>query len=199
MRKTTKGAIAVGAGVALLLGGAGTMAAWRVSAGVGQGTSVTSGSLAVVAKADASGAPVWSWTNGALPAFDADSRIVPGDSVTRTQVFTVTARGDNLRFTGELDLAPAVAGDPTLVAELTSGTTTTLAEAGTAWPAGVAVDAAGTTITVDPGTARGADLVFDVEVTSVVSWDLGGAGTTDSNTMNQTVNLAAANLVLTQY
>ena len=31
MRKTTKGAIAVGAGVALLLGGAGTLAAWSVS------------------------------------------------------------------------------------------------------------------------------------------------------------------------
>ena len=113
MRKTTKGAIAVGAGVALLLGGAGTMAAWRVSAGVGQGTSVTSGKLDVVAKTGATGLPVWSWTNAATAYDPSTSRIVPGDSVTRTQVFTVTARGDHLSFSGALDLAPAVSGDPT--------------------------------------------------------------------------------------
>jgi len=181
MRKTTKGAIAVGAGVALLLGGAGTMAAWRVSAGVGQGTSVTSGKLDVVAKTGATGLPVWSWTNASPTTFDVvNSRIVPGDSVTRTQVFTVTARGDHLTFTGALDLAPTVTGDPTLVAKLTSGTTTTLSQSGT-------------------GTAGGAaDLTFDVKVTSVVNWVSVGVGTDAANTMNQTVNLAAANLVLTQ-
>jgi alternate signal-mediated exported protein len=196
MRKTTKGAIAVGAGVALLLGGAGTMAAWRVSAGVGQGASVTSGKLQIVAKtAD----PSWSWTNASTSVFDiATSRIVPGDSVTRTQVFTVTARGDHLKFKGALDLKPAVVGDPTLVAALTNGTKTTLSDAGTAWPSGVTVDPTGTTIDVASGTGA-SDLVFDVKVTSVVAWDLGTAGTTDANTMNQTVNLAAANLVLTQY
>ncbi|WP_082570536.1 alternate-type signal peptide domain-containing protein [Cellulomonas sp. Root485] len=199
MRKTTKGAIAVGAGVALLLGGAGTMAAWRVSAGVGQGTSVTSGKLDVVAKTGATGLPVWSWTNASPTTFDVvNSRIVPGDSVTRTQVFTVTARGDHLTFTGALDLAPTVTGDPTLVAKLTSGTTTTLSQSGT-WPTGVSVNGAGTLITVTSGTAGGAaDLTFDVKVTSVVNWVSVGVGTDAANTMNQTVNLAAANLVLTQ-
>ena len=197
MRKTTKGAIAVGAGVALLLGGAGTMAAWRVSTGVGAGTSVTSGKLAVVAKTDATGSPVWSWTNGATPAFNATtSRIVPGDSVTRTQVFTVTARGDRLTFTGALDVAPAVTGDPTLVAKLNAGTVTTIAVVGTP-PTGVS--GSGTsTITVAAGTAAAADLVFDVRVTSVVTWAAGTAGSDAPDTMSQTVNLAAANLVLTQ-
>lgn len=198
MRKTTKGAIAVGAGVALLLGGAGTMAAWRVSTGVGAGTSVTSGKLAVVAKTDATGSPVWSWTNPATtPAFSATtSRIVPGDSVTRSQVFTVTARGDHLSFSGALDVAPAVTGDPTLVAKLAAGTTTTISVVGTP-PTGV-TGSGTSTITVASGSAATADLVFDVKVTSVVSWAAGTAGSDAADTMNQTVNLAAANLVLTQ-
>ncbi|WP_315097796.1 alternate-type signal peptide domain-containing protein [uncultured Cellulomonas sp.] len=197
MRKTTKGAIAVGVGVALLLGGAGTMAAWRVSAGVGAGTSVTSGKLAVVAKADATGAPVWSWTNPATtPAYSpTTTRIVPGDSVTRTQVFTVTARGDHLTFTGALDVAPAVTGDPTLVAKLAAGTTTTITVVGT--PTGV-TGSGTSTISVASGSAATADLVFDVRVTSTVAWPIGTAGSDAADTMNQTVNLAAANLLLTQ-
>ena len=197
MRKTTKGALAVGAGVALLLGGAGTMAAWQVGTPVGQGTSITSGKLQVAAKGDATGLPVWSWTNGSTPAYNATtSRIVPGDSVTRTQVFTVTARGDHLTFTGALDVAPTVTGDPTLVAKLTAGTTTKIDVVGTP-PTGV-TGTGTSTITVASGSASPADLVFDVKVTSVVAWPLGTAGSDAANTMSQTVNLAAANLTLTQ-
>ena len=61
------------------------------------------------------------------------------------------------------------------------------------------MNGAGTVITVTSGTAGGAaDLTFDVKVTSVVNWVSTGVGSDDPNTMNQTVNLAAANLVLTQ-
>ena len=123
MRKTTKGALAVGAGVALLLGGAGTLAAWKIDTPVGAAASVSSGTLAVVPKTGATGSPVWAWNNGSTPAFDAaTSRLVPGDAVRRTQVFTVTARGDHLKFTGALDLAPALSGDANLAAAVTAAT-----------------------------------------------------------------------------
>jgi alternate signal-mediated exported protein len=174
------------------------MAAWKVSAGVGQGASVSSGKLEVAAKGDLTGTPVWSWTNASAFPFDVNSsRIVPGDSVTRTQVFTVSARGDHLGLTGDLNLPLAVTGgDATLVAKLTANTTTTLSASGT-WPAGVRVDPTGKLV-VDSGTARGADLVFDVKVTSVVQWPLGAADADTASTMGQTVSLAGANLVLTQ-
>lgn len=194
MRKTTKGAIAVGAGVALLLGGAGTLAAWKVGTPVGAGTSVSSGTLAIAAKTGATGSPVWAWSNGATPAYDAtNSRIVPGDSVTRTQVFTVTARGDHLKFTGALDIAPVLSGDTNLAAAVTSATTLTATVASPATITGSGTN----TITVTPG-AGSADVTFDVTVTSTVAWALGTAGSDAANTMGKSISLAGANLNLTQ-
>jgi alternate signal-mediated exported protein len=194
MRKTTKGAIAVGAGVALLLGGAGTLAAWKIDTPVGAGTSVSSGSLAVVAKTGATGSPVWAWNNGATPAYDAtNTRIVPGDVVKRTQVFTVTARGDHLKFTADLDLTPVISGDATLKAALTAATTLTATA-----PSGATITGSGTgQLTVTPGVGS-ADVTFDVTVTSVVTWAFGTAGSDAAGTMGKTVSLAGANLTLTQ-
>ena len=78
MRKTTKGAIAVGAGVALLLGGAGTLAAWRVSAGVGPGTSDHRPASFGVAKIGATGRRSGRWTNGATPRYERELADRPG-------------------------------------------------------------------------------------------------------------------------
>jgi alternate signal-mediated exported protein len=193
MRKTTKGALAVGAGVALLLGGAGTLASWKIDTPVAQGASVSSGTLSVVPKTGATGLPVWAWNTGAA-GFDATtSRLVPGDAVKRTQVFTVTARGDHLKFTGDLNLAPALSGDAALVAAVSAATTL----AATA-PAGATITGSGTNqLTVTPGTGA-ADVTFDVTVTSVVTWAPGTAGSDAAGTMGKSVSLAGANLNLTQ-
>lgn len=86
--KMTKGTVAIGAGVLLLLGGAGTYALWEVTAPLSG--SVQSGDLNLALE-DAA----WA-VNGAPVADIAGVRIVPGDVVTLTQDVKVTAVGENL-------------------------------------------------------------------------------------------------------
>jgi len=82
MNKLVKGSVAAAAGIALLMGGAGSLALWNDQVSVNAG-SVSSGTLDI--------APV---TGG---GWDQDiDYIVPGDSLTYTKNFTVTAVGDNL-------------------------------------------------------------------------------------------------------
>ncbi|WP_170163253.1 alternate-type signal peptide domain-containing protein [Bogoriella caseilytica] len=84
----TKGAVAIGAGVVLLLGGAGTYALWSVTETLDG--AVATGDLNL----ELDGAGTWEM-NG--EAFDpATDHIVPGDTVTYTQALTVTAVGENL-------------------------------------------------------------------------------------------------------
>jgi len=97
MNKLLKGAIAGAAGVALLLGGAGTFALWNDSTNLGSGT-IEAGNLSVAL--DSSG--IWSDQNGAIADIGTYT-IVPGDVLTYTQDVRVTALGDNL--TAELELA----------------------------------------------------------------------------------------------
>jgi len=94
MNKLVKGAVAGAAGIALLLGGAGTFALWNSSIGVASGT-IATGTLAF---GTATGA---TWTDnspGALTTtFDPKSqKIVPGDVVALSQNITITATGKNL-------------------------------------------------------------------------------------------------------
>lgn len=112
MNKLTKGAIAAAAGVALLLGGGGTLAYWNASTSVGAGT-IQSGNLAVAT----SGTGAWKDADGAI---DLDTfRAVPGDKLTFTQDLTITASGDNLLFTVGIARG-AFTGDADLSAELTA-------------------------------------------------------------------------------
>ena len=87
MKNTTKGALAAGAAAVLLMGGAGTLAYWTDSQSVAS-TSITSGNLAL-------GTPTCSsWV------YDGTSttvvKFVPGDVVSRTCSFSVTATGDHI-------------------------------------------------------------------------------------------------------
>jgi alternate signal-mediated exported protein len=91
MNKLVKGSIAGAAGVALLLGGAGTLALWNDSASINAG-SVTSGVLDVANAAPGSWSP-----NLAL--------IVPGDTVVYTDTLEITATGDNLKATVTTNIA----------------------------------------------------------------------------------------------
>ena len=91
MNKLVKGSIAGAAGVALLLGGAGTLALWNDSASINAGT-VTSGVL------DVSNAAAGAWTlNGVV--WSPSGLIVPGDTAVYTDTLEVTATGDNLNAT----------------------------------------------------------------------------------------------------
>ena len=101
MNKLTKSAIAGAAGIALLLGGAGSLAYWNDSAAVGSAT-IDSGTLAI----DLDGSPATVYTGTASPVV----LIVPGDSVTITQGVTIDASGDHLSATLTVDQT-ALTGD----------------------------------------------------------------------------------------
>lgn len=94
MNKMTKGAIATGIGVALLLGGGGTLAVWNVSKEGKPGT-VVAGNLNLAA-----GKGVWE-SNLSSEAIDDISsyRVIPGEKLTFRQVLTVTLNGDEMRAT----------------------------------------------------------------------------------------------------
>lgn len=86
MNKLIKGSIAGAAGIALLLGGAGTLALWNDTANLSAAGSIKSGVLDVTA------ATPGTWNNSI-------ALIVPGDTRTFTQTVDLTATGDNLKFT----------------------------------------------------------------------------------------------------
>ena len=89
MNKLLKGSIAGAAGVALLIGGAGTFALWNDTAAIDGGT-ITAGTLDV-----ATGDGAWSDQFGGIESINS-YRIVPGDTLTYKTLVTVVAEGDNL-------------------------------------------------------------------------------------------------------
>ncbi|MGW6374669.1 alternate-type signal peptide domain-containing protein [Rhodococcus sp. NPDC055112] len=117
MNNKMKGAIAAGAATVLLAGGAGTMAAWNSGVSIGGG-GVGAGALALTQ----SGAPSWVDQHGALTI--TDFRAVPGDTVTYTASFVVTAQGTNLRANLTVDNA-TITGDPALKAAMATSVTAT--------------------------------------------------------------------------
>jgi len=110
MNKLVKGAIAGAAGIVLLMGGAGSLAYWNDSASAGPASGqnlINAGTLKIEAVDSGS------WTKGfynasnvlvgststITPANLGAVRIVPGNKLTYTQTFTLTASGDDLYFT----------------------------------------------------------------------------------------------------
>lgn len=149
MRKTTKGAIAVGAGVALLLGGAGTMAAWSVSKNLSDQSGVTAGNLDLTL--NTAGAK-WYWglttintttnavtcsgpdTNNQITGGIATVKLVPGDCVVYVTPATVVASGNhltaNLAVTGTVTTTDTVPASP-LAASLDVSSTVSIPTATT--------------------------------------------------------------------
>ncbi|WP_336711475.1 alternate-type signal peptide domain-containing protein [Arthrobacter sp. USHLN218] len=94
MNTMTKGAIATGIGVALLLGGGGTLAWWSVDLPGGDPGSITAGDLNLKAGEA-------SWTSnktGHISNIEA-YRIVPGEKITYSQDLTVTLEGKAMAAT----------------------------------------------------------------------------------------------------
>jgi len=125
MNKLVKGSIAGAAGIALLLGGAGTLATWNSAVTVSAPGTISAGTLDIVAKSGTITGDGWKLGSGATVASPASFKIVPGDTVTYTKTFNVTATGDNLSADialGTLAIAPAnsaTAADTALAAALT--------------------------------------------------------------------------------
>jgi alternate signal-mediated exported protein len=100
MNKTTKGALASGVGVLLLLGGAGTMAFWSDSKTI-PGGAINAGHLRIIADGTNKGCDPWKLDSGedAPVTYSVGDPLVPGDVLTRDCAFTVQAVGDHLRAT----------------------------------------------------------------------------------------------------
>ena len=90
MNKLIKGSIAGAAGVALLLGGAGTFAVWNDTASL-DAPAITAGHLQL----DTTTAG--KWTKNGAPIDAATYRVIPGTTLVYTQTLTVNAEGEGLR------------------------------------------------------------------------------------------------------
>ncbi|MBH0053252.1 alternate-type signal peptide domain-containing protein [Salinibacterium sp. SWN139] len=134
MNKLVKGSIAGAAGIALLLGGAGTLATWNSSVTVASPGSIAAGTLDIAAGSGSTDG--WKLGTAATVSSPASFKIVPGDTVTYTKTFNVTATGDNLAATAALGAtaitaASSSAADTALAAALTKSATFTVNGAAT--------------------------------------------------------------------
>lgn len=174
MRKSTKAALAIGTGVALLLGGAGTLATWNGSAQLGSNAKVDSGNLTIAAATPA----VWAWKD-ASPFNPVTDRLVPGDEVSFTKTFDVTATGNHLAASIDITGGALDAG------YLTATKAVTL-------PSGVTGSGPYTFAASNSATPR----TFTITVKYTLTFPLGAAG--DNTTQNKSVNLTDAAVTVTQ-
>lgn len=185
MNKLVKGAIATGVGVVLLMGGAGTLAYWNAGASTG-GATITAGNLSVAPVANGV------WKSGATTIDPATFRTVPGDTLTYTQNVTLSASGDNLKFT--VALAPGALTNST-------GAANDALKAQLASTATYAVVAAGQKITAVSGqpntftVASAGDTTLTVTVTLTHAFQ---TGVVNNASQNGVVALGANALTFTQ-
>jgi alternate signal-mediated exported protein len=166
MNKLLKGSIAGAAGIALLLGGAGTFALWNDSAVIKGGT-VSTGVLSLSAPTTAA-----TWTDVSTASSivagtqfnTASQKLVPGDKVQTTQAVTVNASGKNLKATLTFD-PKSITTDADLASQLVYSLVVT-APAGT--PDGVVTSNGANSYTIAPPTTGTVALtaVFTVEFKS---------------------------------
>jgi len=166
MNKLLKGSIAGAAGIALLLGGAGTFALWNDSAVIKGGT-VSTGVLSLSAPTTAA-----TWTDvstassivGGTPFNTGSQKLVPGDKVQTTQAVTVNASGKNLKANFTFD-PKSITTDTELASQLVYSLVVTAPD-GT--PAGVVTSNGTNSYTIAPPTSGTIALtaVFTVEFKS---------------------------------
>ncbi|MCC9146148.1 MULTISPECIES: alternate-type signal peptide domain-containing protein [unclassified Arthrobacter] len=99
MNKMAKGALAIGLGSAMLLGGGGTLAVWNDKATADAGI-IQAGSLDVAAEPGV-------WTNAAGVIDIASYKVVPGEQLTFIQNVDVTLEGNQMK--AQLSLDPVAA------------------------------------------------------------------------------------------
>ncbi len=181
MNKLIKGAIAAAVGIALLMGGASTLAFWNDSASIPGGT-ISAGTLSIAAPSTVPATDGWKSGSTAI-ANISSFRIVPGDTITYTKTFNVTATGNNLTATaaltgGSITAATTGAADVALASYLTKTATFTVGGVTT------------TTVNASAGTQT-------VVVTTSLTFPNGTAAN-DNQAKLGSVNLAAFTIALTQ-
>lgn len=157
MRKSTKGALAGVAAVALLLGGFGTRANWTAT-GVMDGTGIRSGSMSLTAGGCGEG---WLLTTAerTLATFaPATDKLVPGDVLEELCTFTVKLDGEGLA--ADLRLTAPTLGTGDLLSELHATASYALD--------GEPVDSSGP-VEVEDGTAITADIKVDFDKSSATN------------------------------
>jgi alternate signal-mediated exported protein len=202
MNKLVKGAVATAAGVALLMGGAGTFAYWNASTGVTGGT-IVAGQLTVVDGTPTDG--VWTvQKNGAGTGATVSLstyKATPGDVLTYTKTVKITATGDNL--TAALSLAPgsiaATTAGTTADVSLASYLTKTASISIVSPPSTIVAVSGGYTLT--PGTTGITNQPVTIAV--VITFPKNSApgttnGTVENLTMNGSVKLSALAVNLDQ-
>ena len=177
MKKSTKGTIAIAAGIALLLGGSGSLAYWQGSAQTSAAT-IQTGELNVALTSGATWQVKRGSTTTDITGSLASYKMVPGDTIVYTVPFQTKANGTNLTANATVNWG----GFASVPAHLTSSV------AGTYNGAAVA----GTSFAVASGTSDGR-LVF------TLSWPFGANATNDTSaTMNQSWNLGATTVTVAQ-
>ncbi len=199
MNKLVKGAVATAAGVALLMGGAGTFAYWNDSVGVTGGT-ITAGNLLVALPATAPTTDGWTVQKNGAGTAVAVSNIAtfvasPGDKFTLKKTVNVTATGNNLVATlalgsGSIAGATTGAADTALAAYLTK--TASISATGT----GIAAIGTTGTYSVTPGTAGIS--ASPVTVTVVINFPKDAAAGTENNTKLGSVSLSGLTVTVDQ-
>ncbi|QEO14083.1 alternate-type signal peptide domain-containing protein [Agromyces intestinalis] len=193
MKKTTKATIAIGAGVVLLLGGAGTLAYWTDEADFGVDQTITAGTLTVEPVDDGT----WTATfDGGESKIEvppgSDTRIVPGNTLEFTQTVEIIASGDDLYFTIEQN-DPLITVDPALETALERAEI----EVSELEPGG-SIEETGTEgvyqVTANDETPA------IIEVTLTIVWPFGADGSpaTDNPAMGGVVTLSAGAITVTQ-
>lgn len=194
VKKTTKGAIASGVAVMLLLGGGGTLAYWNDTANLGGSNTITAGTLTVVAN----GTPTWNiqHSSGAATAVAniSEVRIVPGDVLTYSVPATITAQGQNLRFQvglagGSVAAPGGNAAGTALASRLTNSAVFAVTGA-------TPVGAGGNTFEHKSNTSSS----YATTITATISWPFGTAGspTQDNPAKTGAVDLSNFALTVTQ-
>jgi alternate signal-mediated exported protein len=171
MKKTAKGALAAAAAAAVLMGGAGSLAYWTDEQ-TAEGTTIDSGSLSLATDATNTGCSDWTLDGGT--AFQAGTTLlVPGDTLTETCAFTLTATGAHMSGT---------------VSATTPNLTGTLASAVQASVSNVTLD--GTAATQFSSADNGKTLGLTVTVTF--------PGTSGNSSQNLTGALSAVTVTVSQ-
>ena len=195
MNKLVKGSIAGAAGIALLLGGAGTFALWNSSATVNAG-SLATGQMSIVANAAAGEwKDVSTLADGTTPSLiggttftPASHKLVPGDTVTYTKSVSITATGKNMK--ARLAYTPSsIVVDPAL----STYVTVSIAPANLTGGGTFAADGSTGAYFITPGATGSTTL--DVVIT--VKFSDTPTGVVGQNITNG-VNLTGAAFTLTQ-
>lgn len=113
-KSAVKGTVAAAAGIAVLLGGAGTFALWNANGAIGSASTSTGHLTASIGTAE------WTDTTTGDPIEDISTfHLVPGDTLEGTATVTVDAKGDNLKVNPTIDVADGAQMPPSVDASVT--------------------------------------------------------------------------------